>query len=173
MLNNLHLRVLEKEDLEFLHKLQNDPNIMDFWFGESHMAMEQLKKNYEKGLEDDSSRQFILTKDNERIGFVGLVRISGKHRRAEFLIMVDPGHQGNGYAKEATKIAMGYAFNTLNVHKLSLIVDKENKKAIHIYEQAGFKQEGEKKEHYFVNGRYHDAISMYVLSGDYFDTKRE
>lgn len=168
MHNELRLRVLEKDDLEFLHRLQNDPDVMDFWFSEAHVTMEQLKQNYEKRLEDDDFRQFILTRNDERLGFLGIVRISGKHRHAEFIIMIDPVHQGNGYAKAATKLAMSYAFNTLNLHKLFLIVDKENKKAIHIYERAGFQVEGEKKEHFFVNGSYHDAVSMYMLDRDYF-----
>src|SRR5699024_926316 len=169
MQNGLHLRVLEKDDLEFLHKLHNDPNVMDFWFSESHLSMEQLKQHFDKGIEDDNLRQFILTENNERLGFVGIVCISPKHRHAEFVIMIDPGHQGNGHATAATRLAIRYAFNTLNLHKLYLIVDKENKKAIHIYEKAGFQVEGEKNEHFFVNGSYHDAISMYILAEDYFN----
>ncbi|HLQ71497.1 MAG TPA: GNAT family N-acetyltransferase [Bacillota bacterium] len=173
MQNNLHLRVLEKDDLEFLHRLHNDPDVMDFWFSESHMSMEKLKHNHEKMLEEDSFRQFILTKDNERLGFVGLIRISPRHRNAEFVIMIDPSHQGNGYAKAATKQAMSYAFNQLNLHKLYLTVDKQNEKAIYIYENAGFQVEGEKKEHFFVNGSYHDVVSMYVLASDFFAGETE
>lgn len=171
MKNKLHLRAVEKNDLEFLHKLHNDPDVMDFWFSEAHRSMELLKQNFEKGLEDDTSRQFILSEDDKRLGFVGVVRISPKHRHGEFVIMIDPDYQGNGYAKAATRLAMSYAFNKLNLHKLHLIVDKENEKAIHIYERAGFQIEGEKKEHYFVNGTYHDAISMYVLARDFFENE--
>lgn len=170
MNSNVKLRVTEKDDLPFLHKLHNDPSVMDFWFSESHLSMEKLKQNYEERLEDDKLRQFILTKNDERLGFVGIVRISSKNRNGEFVIMIDPDHQGNGYAKEATKLAIGYAFNQLNLHKLYLTVDSVNKKAIHIYEQAGFQVEGEKKEHFFVNGTYHDALSMYALARDYFET---
>lgn len=168
MPNDIQLRVLEKDDLAFLHKLHNNPEVMDFWFSEGHKSMEKIKQNFEKELEDNTTRQFILSNGNERLGFVGIVRISGKHRHAEFVIMIDPAKQGNGYAKTATKLAKRYAFYTLNVHKLSLIVDKENKKAIHIYEQTGFQLEGEMKEHFFVNGTYHDALSMYILDRDYF-----
>jgi len=167
-MSNIKLRVLEKDDLTFLHKLHNDPNVMDFWFSESHLSMEKLKQNYEERLEDDNLRQFILTQEDNRLGFIGIVRISNKNRNGEFVIMIDPDHQGNGYAKAATKLAMSYAFNQLNLHKLYLTVDKVNKKAVHIYEKAGFQVEGEKKEHFFVNGSYHDAISMYVLARDYF-----
>jgi len=32
MSDQLQLKVMEKEDLEFVHRLMNDPNIMSFWF---------------------------------------------------------------------------------------------------------------------------------------------
>ena len=33
--------------------------------------------------------------------------------------------------REATRLAMDYAFSVLNMHKLYLVVDKENEKAVH------------------------------------------
>jgi RimJ/RimL family protein N-acetyltransferase len=42
-------------------------------------------------------------------------------------------HQGKGYAKRATRIAIDYAFKVLNIHKLYLHVDKDNKRAAGIY----------------------------------------
>ena len=32
MTTDIHLRPLEKDDLTFLHRLNNDPDIMTFWF---------------------------------------------------------------------------------------------------------------------------------------------
>ena len=44
---------------------------------------------------------------------------------------------------EATRLAMDYAFSVLNMHKLYLVVDKENEKAVHVYKKVGFIVEGE------------------------------
>ncbi|WP_306795477.1 GNAT family N-acetyltransferase, partial [Bacillus thuringiensis] len=51
----------------------------------------------------------------------------------EFQIMIDPHYQGNGYARETTCLAMHYAFSVLNLHKLYLVVNTTNEKAIHIW----------------------------------------
>lgn len=169
MANAIKLRTLEKEDLTFLHKLFNNPNIMMYWFSESYMSMELLKNNYEKNQDNPRNREFLLTNDiEERLGFVGLYAIEQRHRNAEFAIILDPRHQGKGYASKATQLAMDYAFTVLNLHKLYLIVDKANEKAVHIYEKAGFQTEGEMVEHFFIDGDYHDGMMMRIFQRDYW-----
>src|SRR5699024_569452 len=103
MRKDIHLRAFEKDDLVFMHRLNNDPDVMDFWFEEPYMSLERLKRRYEQRFEDMSSRQFILTKSGECLGFVGLYGMCQQHRHAEYGIMIDPEHQGKGYAKIATK----------------------------------------------------------------------
>ncbi|PDZ42515.1 hypothetical protein CON82_29045 [Bacillus wiedmannii] len=89
-------------------------------------------------LHDQSERRFIVEKNTVMIGLVELVEIDYIHRRAEFQIMIDPHYQGNGYARETTCLAMHYAFSVLNLHKLYLVVNTTNEKAIHIYKKVGF-----------------------------------
>ncbi|HBZ6381275.1 TPA: GNAT family N-acetyltransferase, partial [Listeria monocytogenes] len=78
-----------------------------------------------------------------------------------------PKFQGHGYAVSATKLAMKYAFHVLNMHKLYLVVDKVNEKAIHVYEKVGFIREGELIDEFFVDGTYHDAIRMCIFQHQY------
>ncbi len=136
---------------------------MDYWFAESHYSFQLIKNRFENNLESTEHRQFILCSNGERIGFVGLFSISQRHRNAEFAIMIDPGQQGNGYAEPATRLAVDYAFKTLNLHKLFLHADKVNEKAIHIYEKVGFQTEGVLREHVYVNGEYHDLVTMSIF----------
>ena len=55
---------------------------------------------------------------------------------------------------------MDYAFSVLNIHKLYLHVDRDNGRAVRIYERCGFRAEGVLKDEFFVNGRYRDAVRM-------------
>lgn len=162
------LRTLEKEDLEFIHTLNNNADIMSYWFAEAYKSLAELKDLYDKNISNPHERRFILKKGNERLGLVELVGIDPIHRKAEFTIMIDPAQQGNGYAGRATRLAMNYAFATLNLHKLYLVVDQINEKAIHIYKKAGFQVEAELKDEYFVNGAYHNAVIMCMFQEDYF-----
>lgn len=107
--------------------------------------------------------------DKQTVGLVELVEIDLIHRNAEFQIIIDPQSQGKGYASIATKLAIEYAFTILNLHKIYLLVDKKNDKAIHIYQKTGFQIEGELKEEFFINGSYHDAIRMCMFQRDFLN----
>lgn len=103
------------------------------------------------------------------VGLVELVEIDLIYRNAEFQIIIDPTSQGKDYATTATHLAIRYTFYILNLHKLYLLVDKKNEKAIHIYEKVGFQIEGELKEEFFINGSYHDAIRMCIFQQDFLN----
>ncbi len=166
MKENLQLRPLKKEDLAFLYDMRTNPDVMNYWFEEPYASMENLIKFYESE-GSDSHRQFILYHSNEKVGYMGLFNIDTRHRHAEFGIMITPSQQGKGYATEATRLIVEYGFNQLNLNKLFLYVDKHNEKAAHIYKKVGFKIEGDLKNHYFVNGSYHDVLFMSVFQEDY------
>lgn len=168
--HDLRLRPLEEEDLPFIHELVNDPIIMSYWFEEPYYSFARLKEMYEKHAQDEHLRRFIIESKGERIGLVDIAYIDYLvHRNAEFEIIISPKHQGNGYALPAAQLAMDYAFSTLNLHKLYLIVDKQNEKAIHIYKKLGFYVEADLKEEFFVNGRYHDVLRMCIFQRDYLN----
>lgn len=167
MSGDLKLRPLEREDLKFVHRLNNDAKIMSYWFEEPYEAFAELQELYDKHIHDQSERRFILELDGQMVGLVELMEIDYIHRRAEFQIIIDPKFQGHGYAVSATKLAMKYAFHVLNLHKLYLVVDKVNEKAIHVYEKVGFIREGELIDEFFVDGTYHDAIRMCIFQHQY------
>ncbi|HEM2001777.1 TPA: spermidine N1-acetyltransferase, partial [Listeria monocytogenes] len=167
MSGDLKLRPLEREDLKFVHRLNNDAKIMSYWFEEPYEAFVELQELYDKHIHDQSERRFILELDGQMVGLVELMEIDYIHRRAEFQIIIDPKFQGHGYAVSATKLAMKYAFHVLNLHKLYLVVDKVNEKAIHVYEKVGFIREGELIDEFFVDGTYHDAIRMCIFQHQY------
>ncbi|EHT1681006.1 TPA: spermidine N1-acetyltransferase [Listeria monocytogenes] len=167
MSGDLKLRPLEREDLKFVHRLNNDAKIMSYWFEEPYEAFVELQELYDKHIHDQSERRFILELDGQMVGLVELMEIDYIHRRAEFQIIINPKFQGHGYAVSATKLAMKYAFHVLNLHKLYLVVDKVNEKAIHVYEKVGFIREGELIDEFFVDGTYHDAIRMCIFQHQY------
>ncbi len=167
-MNDIKLRPLERVDLGFVHKLNINANIMSYWFEEPYESFVELQDLYDKHIHDQGERRFIVQKGTEMVGLVELVEIDYIHRRVEFQIIIDPVHQGNGYAKTATYLAMDYAFSVLNMYKLYLIVDKTNEKAIHIYKKLGFQFEGELIDEFFVDGEYHNAIRMCMFQHQYF-----
>ena len=161
------LRPLEREDLRFVHQLNNNANVMRYWFEEPYETFAELSALYEAHIHEQSERRFIVDAGGDNAGLVELVEINYVHRSAEFQIIIAPGHQGRGLALHATRMALDHGFSVLNLHKIYLIVDKENDKAAHIYAKAGFRSEGVLREEFFMNGQYRDVIRMGIFQREH------
>lgn len=167
MQKEITIRPYEQEDIDFIHRLVNNRNIMSYWFEEAYQSRASLEESFQKGKDRSDVRSFIITDGDVNIGLVQLLFIDFIHRKAEFAIMIDPEQQGNGYAKGATEQAIDYAFRVLNLHKLYLLVDETNEKAIHIYKKCGFSVDAVLHEEFFVNGTYRNAVIMNMFQRDY------
>lgn len=166
--NDLHtginLRALEETDLPIVHSWNNSFKMMRYWFEEPYESFGELKDLYQKHIHDQSERRFIIeTAKHNTLGLVELREIDYIHRNAEYGILIDPKHQGLGYALPATQKVLNYAFNVLNLHKIYLHVDQRNVKAAHIYEKAGFLKEAVLIDESFSEGAYHSVLRMYIL----------
>ena len=163
----IRLRPLEREDLTFVHQLDNNANVMRYWLEEPYETFTELTHLYDEHIHDQRERRFVIEANDDKAGLVELVEIDHVHRRAEFQIIVAPDHQGRGIATRATELAMEYGFSTLNLYKIYLIVDVENTSARHVYEKLGFQAEGVLRHEFFVNGAYRDVTRMCVLQPDW------
>lgn len=163
----VRLRPLEREDLRFVHHLNNNATVMRYWFEEPYETFAELSALFEAHIHEQNERRFIVDADGDSSGLVELVEINTVHRSAEFQIIIAPASQGRGLAVEATRLALDYGFSVLNLHKIYLIVDRENEKAVHVYAKAGFRQEGVLKEEFFMNGQYRDVIRMGIFQRDH------
>lgn len=164
---SVRLRPLEREDLPFVHKMDNNASVMRYWFEEPFETFAELAALYEEHIHDQGERRFVVEHQGQKAGLVELVEIDHVHRRAEFQIIIAPDFQGKGLATHATRLAMDYGFSVLNLYKLYLIVDQDNKKAFHVYSKLGFKIEGELIHEFFINGEYRNVTRMYIFQHEY------
>jgi diamine N-acetyltransferase len=162
----VNLRPLERKDLPFVHDLDNERHTMAFWFKEPYESLDELTNLYDKHIHDDDERRFVIDVDDQFAGIIELVDINFIHRNTEIQIIIKSNFQGLGLAKIVMSKGIDYAFNILNMHKVFLYVDAENHKALHVYKNFGFIQEGILRRHFFVEGAYHDSIIMGIFSDE-------
>lgn len=74
MSESIKLRPLEREDLKYVHKLNNDSRIMSYWFEEPYESFVELQDLFEKHIHKQSERRFIVEKEKEILGLVELVK---------------------------------------------------------------------------------------------------
>lgn len=163
----MQIRALEREDLKFIHEINNERNTMAYWFEEPYESLDELISLYDKHIHDTHERRFVIDVEGNFGGVVELVWIDFIHRNCEIQIIILENFRGFGYAQQALKKGIEYAFSILNMHKVYLYVDTSNAPAVHIYKKIGFEIEGNMKEQFFSNGTYRDSYFMGLLRSDY------
>lgn len=74
---------------------------------------------------------------------------------------------GQGIGRDAFELLLNYAFNELNLYRLSLRVFSFNRRAITLYKKLGFKEEGVMREAFYRSGQWHDIHFMGILKREY------
>ncbi len=104
-----------------------------------------------------------LLEDDALVGFIELDGILWTHQNAWLGIGLDPAHWEQGYGQDALRLALGFAFRELNLHRVQLTVFDYNQRAIAVYEKLGFRREGVFREFLQRDGEHHDMVLYGLL----------
>lgn len=97
--------------------------------------------------------------DDELLGFVELDGILWNQQTAFLGIAIGArAHWDQGYGTEAMELALRFAFDELNLHRVSLTVFSYNLRAIALYEKLGFQREGIQRETLHRDGQRYDLV---------------
>ena len=78
---------------------------------------------------------------------------------AELGIAVTAAKQDSGYGSEAIPAILAYGFDTLGLKKITLKVNPENARAIHVYNKCGFREYDRTYEHIFMEAYNKQPLS--------------
>jgi len=124
-------------------------------------------KQYISGIKRNTDNVFltiISRNGNKHIGNIKIGPINRNHRYADVgLIIGEKSFWGKGIATEAIKLVVDYAFNKLDLHKLTAGAYSCNIGAIRAFKKAGFSVEGTRRKHYLCNGGYVDAVLLGIV----------
>ncbi|HET6530252.1 MAG TPA: GNAT family protein [Actinoplanes sp.] len=84
-----------------------------------------------------------------------------------FRILIGPRGRGRGLGTEATRLIVGYGFESLRLHRVSLEVYAFNPRARYVYEKVGFRAEGVLRDALRTADGWVDATVMSVLSHEW------
>ncbi|MDR3574212.1 MAG: GNAT family protein [Anaerolineaceae bacterium] len=106
--------------------------------------------------------------DDRTIGFVDLSGFNWSAGDAYVGIgLGERGFWGQGYGTDAMRIILRYAFEELNLRRVSLTVFEYNPRGIRSYEKAGFKVEGRARQAVNRSGKRWDIIFMGILRNEW------
>jgi RimJ/RimL family protein N-acetyltransferase len=166
------LRALKRDDLHRLWAFQNDVEFEILTGGPpwEPQSLERLERNFEESLVKDERNgpNFAIEADGQFIGTCGLFRYDQTTQICELGIGIgDRRYWGHGYGRDAIRTLLVYGFQIRNLHKIWLIVNDDNPRAIHSYLACGFMEEGRLRKHVWSNGRYLDLVQMGILRSEW------
>lgn len=160
------LRPLKTEDLEKTHQWRNNLELIKLTQGiRFPKTLEMDKDWFENALNDKSNRNIYFGVDeietNEYIGIIQLNNIDYISGTASWGFMIgETKNQSKGIGTEFSSLIFNYVFNYLNLRKITSYIVGNNAVSIKLFKKMGFNEEGILRNHYFVNGEYHDVIIM-------------
>ena len=165
----LRLRLVEDSDAEYIVKLRNDKDIKKYFYSDDPISITSHKKFMEKRLiMGDKYFAIDIIDSNETIGFAGLNHIDYINGKAEYgWLLIDANHKGNKYGLEAELILHVYAFDALNLNKVTGEVLAYNERVIEQHKKIGYNVTGTFFSHIYKNGKYNDVVWVEILKSDF------
>ncbi len=122
-----------------------------------------VRHKLEKSLPDLHRLVAVINDEQKQkvVGIISLHNFSGRRTHVGQLSMfVHDDYQNQGIGSQLVEAVIDLAENWLNLKRLELTVNTDNKSAIHLYEKSGFVIEGTLRKNAFRAGSYIDGYAM-------------
>jgi len=166
--NNIYLRALEPEDLEFIYRLENNEAIWEVSNTQtpySRFLIRQYLENAHQDIYEAKQLRLAICKTGtfDAIGLIDLFDFDPvNHRAGVGIIIQDTSERNKGVGGEALGLLISYTFNKLQLHQLYANIDPGNVASISLFTNFGFQLIGYKKDWIKRNNNYHDE-GLYQL----------
>lgn len=167
--DEIKLRALEPEDLEWLYLIENDAELWR-WGNANVPYSRYILKEYIAGSRCDiyADGQMRLAVTMARtgmvVGCVDLMKFDARHLRAEVGIVVFPEFGNRGYGARVLEMLAVYCREHIYMHQLYAIVSSTNFPACRLFEKAGYIRTAELKDWLRDAGGEYIPAWMYCLS---------
>lgn len=144
--NRVRLRAVEPEDLDLMHRVENDTRLWIHGNANVPYSKYALRRYIEDSVcdiyTDRELRLVATTLEGTPLGFMDLQHFDPRNRRAEVGVLILPECQRKGYGSEALQLLLDYAAAHLHLHQVYAIVASENEAAMQLFLKAKFKPSG-------------------------------
>ncbi|MGN6384581.1 MAG: GNAT family N-acetyltransferase [Dyella sp.] len=166
------LRLLETHDAADLLAIFGDAEVVRYWSqppwrGEED-ALAMLERDRESFVDGQALRLGIVLRSTGRVvGTLSVFNFSRANRRAEIGYALARVHWGQGLMHEALGLLLGWAFDTLQLHRLEADIDPANEASARSLQRLGFQREGLLRERWIVDGQVSDTVFYGLLAAEW------
>ncbi len=177
----LILREMVEEDWRALHAIESDPEIARYLMrdvlSEDDALMYVQEIRFAAMAEPRVIYDLAVTRRDDAvspaamIGRCGMRRGDPEPREAMVWYVVAPSHHGHGYASEAVRAMLGYAFEEIGLHRVYGDCDPRNPASARVMEKVGMRREAHFIENADIKGEWCDSLIYAMLRREWLASK--
>jgi RimJ/RimL family protein N-acetyltransferase len=172
--DRLLLRPFAEGDLDALYAIHSDDRVARYLYNEARtrdetsILLERKIAGAAIGAEGEwLSAAVVLRESGELVGDVSLQWVSEIHRQGELGFVFHPAHHGRGYATEASRPLLAFAFETLGLHRVVGRLEPRNIGSARVLEKLGMRREAHLIENEWVKGEWQSELVYALLAREW------
>ncbi len=173
----LLLRPFEEGDLQALYTMQSDEEVVRYLYHDVRSLDEvrislgrKMHSVAIQGEGDGVTAAVILGDTGELVADMSLWLVSEGHEQGELGFVVHPAHQRKGYATEASRRMLEFAFTTMRLHRVIGRLEARNVASARVMEKLGMRREAHFIENEWVKGEWQSEF-VYALLAEEWKTR--
>jgi ribosomal-protein-serine acetyltransferase len=117
---------------------------------------------------EDQAYNFVILESgsNKIVGGCGLTQINKRHRYCNLYYWVRTSATGQGFATRAVVLMARFAFESLGMQRMEIVIEPENQASLRVAEKAGAISEGYLRSRLFMRGESRDAVMFSLVPED-------
>jgi RimJ/RimL family protein N-acetyltransferase len=158
----LRLRPFTSTDADALFALHSNAYVLRYWDSppwKERMRPERFLAACERMAEEGTGARLGIDRISDKafLGWCSLTRWNPDYRSASLGYCLGEAAWGHGYATEAARALLQWAFDTLDLNRVQAETDTRNAASARVLEKLGFTREGTLREDCVVNGEVSDS----------------
>jgi RimJ/RimL family protein N-acetyltransferase len=168
----LTLRPFAATDADALYALQSNARVLRYWDkpawtdpARAEIFLTACRQMAEEG----TGARLVLERssDGDFLGWINVSHWNPDFRSAKLGYCLGEDAWGHGYATEAGRAVLEWAFDTLDLNRVQAETDTRNDASAHVLEKLGFVREGTLREDCVVNGEVSDSWVFGLVKRDW------
>jgi ribosomal-protein-alanine N-acetyltransferase len=158
----LRLRPFAEADADDLYALHSNAHVLRYWDSPpwtDRARAERFLAGCRQMAEEETGARLAIDRasDESFLGWCSLSRWNPDYRSASLGYCLGEAAWGQGYATEAVRSMLEWAFDILDLNRVQAEADTRNAASAHVLEKLGFLREGTLREDCVVDGDVSDS----------------
>ena len=168
------LRPFTPGDLDAVHRMQADPEVARYLYNEPR-TREEARELLERKIAGSQlaaegewlSAAAVKRADGRVVGDIVLQWESAAHKTGEIGFIFDPAEHGHGYATEAAREFLRFAFEDFGLHRVIGRTEARNVASVRVLEKLGMRREAYFVENEWVKGEWQSELVYAILDREW------